>query len=92
MQAMRRTGSAALDMCWTACGRFDGYFEYKLGPWDFAAGSLIVTEAGGICSTREGTTFEISSTGIICSNELINMEFTRLVSWSDAPETLSLNS
>ncbi len=44
---LRRTGSATLDECWVACGRFDGFFEYSLRPWDVAAGSLIVEEAGG---------------------------------------------
>lgn len=47
-QGIRRLGSAALDFCWTACGRFDGYWEYTLKPWDAAAGILIVEEAGGI--------------------------------------------
>jgi len=49
-RAIRRFGSAALDQCWVACGRFDGFFEYSLKPWDLAAGSLIVEEAGGIVS------------------------------------------
>lgn len=44
---LRRMGSAAVDLCYTACGRFDGYFEYNLSPWDVAAGALIVKEAGG---------------------------------------------
>jgi len=48
---IRRTGSAALDLCSTACGRGDIFFEYQLSPWDYAAGSLLITEAGGrICS------------------------------------------
>jgi myo-inositol-1(or 4)-monophosphatase len=46
-QAVRRGGSAALDLCYVAAGRFDGYWEMKLGPWDIAAGSLMVAEAGG---------------------------------------------
>ena len=44
---MRRSGSAALDLCGVAAGRFEGYFELRLSPWDYAAGSLIVQEAGG---------------------------------------------
>jgi myo-inositol-1(or 4)-monophosphatase len=43
---IRRFGSAALDLCWTACGRFDGYYERGLNPWDLAAGSLIAARAG----------------------------------------------
>ena len=46
-QGIRRTGSAALDLCYVACGRLDGFWELKLKPWDIAAGSLIVAEAGG---------------------------------------------
>ena len=45
-QAIRRFGSAALDMCWTACGELDGYWEFRLGPWDLAAGLVIMKEAG----------------------------------------------
>lgn len=47
-RCIRRFGAATLDFCWVACGRFDGFFEYKLKPWDVAAGSLIVEEAGGM--------------------------------------------
>jgi myo-inositol-1(or 4)-monophosphatase len=47
IQGVRRTGSAAFDLCSVACGRIDGYWELKLGPWDLAAGALIVEEAGG---------------------------------------------
>jgi len=45
---VRRTGSAALDLCYVACGRHDMFFEYSLFPWDYAAGSIIVKEAGGV--------------------------------------------
>ncbi len=47
VRGARRIGSAALDFAWVACGRMEGYFEYKLSPWDYAARVLIVTEAGG---------------------------------------------
>ncbi len=47
---VRRVGAAALDLAWTACGRFDGFYEFDLKPWDVAAGSLLVTEAGGVIS------------------------------------------
>lgn len=57
---LRRSGSAALDLCNVACGSFDLFFEYKLSPWDFAAGSLIIEEAGGVITKMDGTpmTFE----------------------------------
>jgi myo-inositol-1(or 4)-monophosphatase len=51
---LRRVGGASLDLCWTAEGVFDGYFELALGPWDVAAGSLIVREAGGVVTDWEG--------------------------------------
>lgn len=58
-RAVRRLGSAALDLCYVACGRFDGYWEMKLSPWDVAAGSLIATEAGAKISTMQGGPFSI---------------------------------
>jgi len=48
-RGVRRMGAAALDLAWTACGRYDGYWEMGLAPWDVAAGTLIVREAGGVC-------------------------------------------
>ena len=54
VRGIRRMGAAALDLCWVACGRTQGFFEYHLEPWDFAAGSLIIEEAGGRCADRHG--------------------------------------
>lgn len=54
-RAIRRAGAAALDLCWTAQGIFDGFWEHRLSPWDIAAGALIVQEAGGMCSDFEGS-------------------------------------
>ncbi len=54
VRGIRRGGSAALDLAWVACGRLDGYWETGLGPWDVAAGFLLVTEAGGITSSIDG--------------------------------------
>ena len=56
----RRMGAAALDLCGVACGRTDAFFEYSLSPWDYAAGSLIVIEAGGAASTLEGGPLSVS--------------------------------
>ena len=53
-QGVRRLGSAALDVCYVACGRFDGYWELSIHPWDIAAGALIVQEAGGVVTDLEG--------------------------------------
>src|SRR5688572_30272671 len=58
-QGMRRTGSAALDLAYVAAGRFDGFFEFGLKPWDMAAGSLLVQEAGGTMVRIEGAPFQV---------------------------------
>jgi myo-inositol-1(or 4)-monophosphatase len=71
-QEIRRSGSASLDMCAVATGRLDGYWELKLHPWDVAAGSLIVHEAGGIVSDFTGTQFNIHDKEIIASNGIIH--------------------
>ena len=55
-QGVRRLGSAALDLCYVAAGRFDGYWELSLRQWDMAAGSLIAAEAGAVVTTLEGGT------------------------------------
>ena len=67
-RAVRRLGSAALDMCYVAAGRFDGYWESKIQPWDVAAGALIVTEAGGVVTTISGTEFRSRAGSVLASN------------------------
>ncbi len=67
-QGIRRAGSAALDLCYLACGRFDGYWEWKLGPWDCAAGVLIVREAGGLVTDLGGGAFDVYGDQILASN------------------------
>ena len=64
----RRMGAAALDLCYVAAGRYDAFFEFSLAPWDFAAGSLIITEAGGRICTMEGESLPIARCGIWASN------------------------
>ncbi len=66
----RRMGAAALDLCYTAAGRYDAFFEFSLAPWDFAAGSLIVTEAGGSICTMEGNPLPIARCGVWASNQV----------------------
>jgi myo-inositol-1(or 4)-monophosphatase len=82
IQGMRRMGSAALDMAWTACGRFDGYFEYKLHPWDFAAGMLLVREAGGLVYDREGKQMTLEGKGLITANPKLIPLLKKKVKWS----------
>lgn len=60
-QDIRRSGSAALDLCYIAAGRTDGYFEQNLKPWDFAAGSLILQEAGGMITDFDGNNIDVFS-------------------------------
>jgi myo-inositol-1(or 4)-monophosphatase len=69
---IRRTGSAALDLAYLACGRGDAFWEYKLSPWDIAAGILIVREAGGIATDREGHPLYPSTSFIIAANARIH--------------------
>jgi myo-inositol-1(or 4)-monophosphatase len=69
---VRRAGSAALDLCYVACGRFDGYWEFKLNPWDTAAGVLLVEEAGGKVTDFRGGPFQIASREVCASNGLIH--------------------
>jgi myo-inositol-1(or 4)-monophosphatase len=67
-RAVRRLGSAAIDLCYVAAGRFDGFWEMHLGPWDIAAGALIVTEAGGKVTATDGGPFSSRKGNVIASN------------------------
>ena len=78
-QAVRRGGSAALDLCYVAMGRFDGFWEIKLHPWDTAAGALIVTRAGGRVSTFDGKPFSIYCDNLIASNGLIHRQMMKVL-------------
>jgi len=71
-QAVRRDGSAALDLCYLAAGRFDGFWEVNLKPWDLAAGTLIAAEAGARFSDFTGNEFTIYGTEIIASNSRLH--------------------
>jgi len=82
IQGIRRMGSAALDLSWVACGRYEGYFEYMLSPWDFAAGMLLVKEAGGVFGDRDGTDQGLRSQGVISSNTFLYETFSKLIKWS----------
>lgn len=67
-QGVRRPGSAALDCCYVACGRFDGYWEYKVAPYDVAAGVLIAQEAGAVITTVTGEPYTLPSASILMAN------------------------
>jgi len=78
-QAVRRPGSAALDLCYVAAGRFDGFWELRLSPWDVAAGSLMVTEAGGRVTDIRGQPLRLSKPQIVASNGLLHDEMLRIL-------------
>lgn len=77
VQCIRRTGSAAMDLCYVACGRFDGYYEMKLAPWDKAAGMMIVEEAGGKLTDFEGNPLTLSGPQNLATNGLIHREMLK---------------
>ena len=66
-QGLRRMGSAALDLAYVAAGRFDGYFEFGLKPWDVAAGALLVQEAGGFMARIDGAPFQVGEGDVLAS-------------------------
>ena len=79
VHGIRRAGSAALDICYTACGRFDGYWELYLNPWDYAAGSLIVMEAGGRITDTQGQKYSLMMKNIVASNGKIHKDMIRVL-------------
>jgi myo-inositol-1(or 4)-monophosphatase len=77
---VRRLGSAAIDLCWVACGRFDGFYEHKLQAWDSAAGFLMVQEAGGKVTDLKGGEYSPYQHGCVATNGIIHEE---LIEWID---------
>jgi len=78
--AIRRAGSAALDFCYVACGRFDGYWELELNPWDCAAGSLIVKEAGGSVTRFNRERYSHYDREVLATNGFIHDEMVEVLS------------
>jgi myo-inositol-1(or 4)-monophosphatase len=74
---VRRAGSAALDLANVACGRYDGFWEFNLNPWDTSAGTLLVTEAGGVVTRFDGSPFRLDSKETLASNGLLHAEMMR---------------
>lgn len=79
-QAVRRDGAAALDLCYVAAGRFDGFWELKLRPWDMAAGVLIVQEAGGKVTNLNGDKLDIFRDDLVASNGIIHEKMIKITS------------
>ena len=80
---VRRLGSAAIDLCWVAAGRFDGFYEHKLSAWDSAAGFIIVEEAGGKVTDLSGAYYNPYQPGIIATNGLIHTEMVQIVNGAE---------
>src|SRR5690606_31252736 len=78
-RGVRRDGSAAIDMAYVACGRFDGFWEEGLNPWDVAAGKLLIEEAGGIVSYYDGSPMSIYQPPIVVSNGLTHNEMLSIL-------------
>ncbi len=76
---VRRLGSAAIDLCWVAAGRFDGFYEHKLSAWDSAAGFIIVEEAGGTVTDLTGKYYNPYQPGLIATNGKIHDEVVKIV-------------
>jgi myo-inositol-1(or 4)-monophosphatase len=88
-KAIRRPGAAALDLAYTACGLFDGFFELRLSPWDLAAGSLLVEEAGGVVSDIRGSSGFLDSGDTLCGSPGVHAELLEIFAlkrelWSDS--------
>ncbi|NOR53034.1 MAG: inositol monophosphatase [Candidatus Aminicenantes bacterium] len=82
VQGIRRCGSAAMDLCYVACGRFDGFWELKLKAWDMAAGAMIVQEAGGRISDFQDGEFSFFDSDILATNGLIHYQMVNVLQMS----------
>jgi myo-inositol-1(or 4)-monophosphatase len=76
---VRRWGAAALDLAYVAAGRFDGFWERGLSPWDIAAGLILVREAGGYVSEMNGKAIGLASPSILASNNAIHSDLMKLL-------------
>ena len=83
-QAVRRLGSAALDLCYVASGRMDGFWERRLKPWDMAAGGLIVEEAGGLVTGMDGGPFNCRAGHVVASNGRLHADMLRVIAEFEA--------
>jgi myo-inositol-1(or 4)-monophosphatase len=79
VHSIRAIGSAALALAWVAAGRLDGYVQFALGPWDAAAGSLLIHEAGGVVTTVSGRPWTLADRGCLASNGPVHEQFRQLV-------------
>jgi len=87
-RAVRRLGSAALDLCYVAAGRFDAFWEQHLKPWDVAAGALVVTEAGGRITGMDGGAFDVRAGHLVASNGSVHEAILEVIRESPSGRTL----
>ena len=87
-RAVRRLGSAALDLCYVAAGRFDAFWEQHLKPWDVAAGALVVTEAGGRITGMDGGAFDARASHLVASNGNVHEAILEVIRESPSGRTL----
>jgi myo-inositol-1(or 4)-monophosphatase len=85
-QAVRRLGSAAIDLAWVAAGRFDGFWEPRLGAWDMCAGAVLVREAGGLVTAYDGGPFSIYEKQILASNGHVHQAMMETLSKTTMPQ------
>jgi myo-inositol-1(or 4)-monophosphatase len=82
---IRRAGAAALDLCAVAGGRFDAFWEHSLEPWDFAAGALLIREAGGVITDLRGEGLPLTRTGVLAGNPWMHEWMLNVLARSEAP-------
>jgi myo-inositol-1(or 4)-monophosphatase len=78
-QGVRRTGAAALDLCYVASGRVDGFWEFGLKPWDIAAGALIIEEARGRVGNMDGSALDLEGANILASNGKLHQQMIEVI-------------
>lgn len=78
-KAVRRPGAASLDLAYTACGIFDGFFEFRLSPWDLAAGVVLIEEAGGVVTGMDGGTDVLATGDLLCGAPGVHRELLSVV-------------
>lgn len=78
-RGIRRIGSAAIDLAYVACGRFDGFYEYGLNPWDVSAGAILVSEAGGVVTDFNGTSKYVENKTLVASNQKISSSMLKII-------------
>ena len=89
IRGVRRFGSAALDLCYVGLGRFGAYYEYRLSPWDFAAGKLFVEEAGGTVTTCAGDPVQLQPTSMLATNGHLHSQVLEITQPLDKPSFYS---